>query len=474
MRTVVTALELANNGLAGDLPDLDLANLVLLDLERNDLTGVLQLTRLPALRSLNVSFNEFSGEVPLLTGSPLLQLLDISVNQFTSSLPAFSHAGLRELKARNAGLSGQLPKIDWPQLELLSLSDNAFSGSLPELHVPRIETLLVYNTELSGRLPDIDLPELRVCNLANNRFTGPLPVLNTPRIEVLALGHNLLSGELPLLQFAFLHTLNIFNNQFSGPLPLFELPALETLNIGENDIHGPLPALNIPHIEDIVLQGNAFSSLPAMGAYEELDRLILSRNKLSFGDVELLPALGFRQLAYEVQDTVLPVRQIVENNSFRLETIARGEFNTYQWYRNRIAVPAAQSAVMSAATSGEYFCLVRNERATGMILSSDTVIVDLALPVPEDGDAADGLLLTASPNPFSERLVISYRPARATTQRLSIVNTLGEELALIHDGYLAPGLRQWELDSRLLSRGLYFLVLRGASDTATVGILRID
>ncbi|MBN1540840.1 T9SS type A sorting domain-containing protein, partial [candidate division KSB1 bacterium] len=69
------------------------------------------------------------------------------------------------------------------------------------------------------------------------------------------------------------------------------------------------------------------------------------------------------------------------------------------------------------------------------------------------------------PNPFNARIIIPYRIAEAAPVRVIILNILGQEVRLVHEGYRHPGYYDgyWDgLDSRghPLASGVYFVHLQ--------------
>ncbi|XP_015943143.1 probable LRR receptor-like serine/threonine-protein kinase At1g74360 [Arachis duranensis] len=185
-------LYLGNNSFSRDIPQslLNLANLVLLDLSRNNFGGEVQeifgefkqlsflvlhsnhytgglissgILKLPKVSQLDLSFNNFSGPLPVeITQMASLQFLMLSYNQFSGPIPAeFGNmAHLQALDLAYNNLNGSIPPSlgKMSSLLWLMLADNSLSGEIPpELgNCTSLLWLNLANNKLSGNLP----PEL--------------------------------------------------------------------------------------------------------------------------------------------------------------------------------------------------------------------------------------------------------------------------------------------------------------------------
>lgn len=112
----LTIVSLSNNYLSGELPGGGFKNVELLDLGSNLLNGSLpsDLTG-ENLRYLNLTYNQFAGEIPTKLGSRLLSnvTLDLSFNNFSGEIPP-SEAFIRQKAAAfvgNPDLCGKPLKI---------------------------------------------------------------------------------------------------------------------------------------------------------------------------------------------------------------------------------------------------------------------------------------------------------------------------------------------------------------------------
>ncbi|GMN54665.1 hypothetical protein TIFTF001_023781 [Ficus carica] len=226
-------LKLSNNKFSGDIPNnlLKGDSLVLseLDLSGNNLSGPISTITSTNLRVLNLSTNALTGELPLLTGS--CAVLDLSSNEFEGNLTRISK---------------------WGNLEFLDLSGNRLTGPIPEY--PKLRVLDLSSNQLDGLvLADLPtMPTLQELHLDHNMLTGSIklsePLPSDSNLHILDLSHNQLSGYFPdQLGSTPIQVLNIAGNNFSGSLPtsVTDMSSLISLDISENHFTGPLPD-NLP------------------------------------------------------------------------------------------------------------------------------------------------------------------------------------------------------------------------------------
>lgn len=206
----VTALDLPQNGLSGELPP--------------------ELGELSRLRRFNAFWNHVRGPIPVKLGrlSELAEL-DLSYTYMTGSIPSEigDLGSLRTLRLGWSLLTGTLPA------SLGNLS------SLEELSIP--------NSHWSER-----------------GITGPIPpeLGNLARLRILNLGMNGLSGRVPpeLGSLTRLDTLDLGMNELSGPIPpeLGSLVGLKQLWLQKNKLSGEFPAelARLSGLEELYVSGN--------------------------------------------------------------------------------------------------------------------------------------------------------------------------------------------------------------------------
>ncbi|EXB75214.1 putative LRR receptor-like serine/threonine-protein kinase [Morus notabilis] len=255
-------LKLSNNRFTGDIPNnlLKGDSLVLneLDLSGNNLSGPISMITSTNLRVLNLSSNVLTGELPLLTGS--CAVLDLSNNEFEGNLTRmFKWGNIEFLDLSQNRLTGPFPEVtpQFLRLNYLNLSHNSLSSSLPSVitQYPKLRVLDLSSNQLDGLvLSDLlTMPTLQELHLDHNLLTGSIklssPSPSDSNLHILDLSHNRLSGYFPdQLSSTPIQVLNIAGNNFSGSLPtsVTDMSSLSSLDISENHFTGPLPN-NLPN-----------------------------------------------------------------------------------------------------------------------------------------------------------------------------------------------------------------------------------
>ena len=319
----VSKLELAENGLSGEIPSElgNLANMLKLDLSSNQLTGQIpDELGMINLYTLNLGDNQLSGEIPRKLGNLInLEGLDLSDNLLNGEIPPeLARLGKRtliRLTLWGNRLTGQIPSglAELPKLNSLRLAGNPLGGCIPD------KLRNVQNHDLdwvglpsceSGELPATDAISLDRDILVafynstggNNWTNGKYWLSDVPirywhgvtvddhgRVTELRLDENNLTGELPpeLGELTELKKLYLWENQLSGGLPpeLGNLTNLKGVAIQANRLSGELPPElgNLANLEGLHLWGNRLSGQipPELADLSNLNSLWLVGNPLS-------------------------------------------------------------------------------------------------------------------------------------------------------------------------------------------------
>ena len=181
--------------------------------------------------------NNLSGEIPAELGSMSnLTHLYLYQNQLSGEIPAElgSMSNLTHLYLYQNLLSGEIPA------ELGSMS----SLTHLRLHINRL------SGEIPGELGN--LTSLLELNLQQNQLSGEIPgeLGNLDNLQALHLNHNRLSGEIPaeLGKLTTLRELHLNNNQLGVPAELGNLSNLTHLYLSQNQLKGCIPELpNVPN-----------------------------------------------------------------------------------------------------------------------------------------------------------------------------------------------------------------------------------
>ncbi|CAL5090817.1 unnamed protein product [Urochloa decumbens] len=261
------------------------------------------------LAVLDVSWNHFSGELPaglLASAAPSLEHLSVAGNNFTGDVSGYDFgacANLTVLDWSYNGLSGgRLPPglAACRRLETLDVSGNkALAGAVPAFLTgfSSLRRLALAGNEFSGTIPD-ELSQL--CgviveiDLSNNRLVGGLPAsfARCRSLEVLDLGGNQLSGDFVgsvISTISSLRVLRLSFNNITGPNPLPVLaagcPLLEVIDLGSNELDGEIMedlCSSLPSLRKLFMPNNYLNgTVPrSLGDCANLESIDLSFNFL--------------------------------------------------------------------------------------------------------------------------------------------------------------------------------------------------
>ncbi|KAK3129195.1 hypothetical protein QOZ80_6BG0473390 [Eleusine coracana subsp. coracana] len=312
-------LDLSSNAFNGTLPASFLSPcsaLQSLNLSRNALVSggenggsSFPFAALPSLRTLDLSRNHLSGELParfVAAALPNLTHLSIAGNNFSGDVSDYDFgacANLTFLDWSSNGLSGtKLPRglASCRRLETLDLSGNRIlAGPVPAFLTgfPSLKRLALAGTGLSGPIPE-ELGQLcgRIVelDLSGNSLVGALPATfaNCTSLQLLDLGGNQLSGDFVstvVSTIPSLRELRIPFNNISGenPLPVLAAgcPLLEVIDLSSNELQGEImPDLcsRLPSLKKLFLPNNYLNgTVPAsLGDCANLESIDLSFNLL--------------------------------------------------------------------------------------------------------------------------------------------------------------------------------------------------
>ena len=208
-------LALPSNSLSGPLPSSllngQMDNLQIIDLFDNDFTGSVMegMANMDQLLVLGLGDNDIDGQLPT-SLPPKLQFLELSDNDFFGNIPGDAIGALSDLESLalsdNARLVGPIPPAMFGSSNLLrlELDDCSFSGGIPSeigqasaltyvnangnalltgpipaalYSLVNLDTVLLYETAISGSIsPAIgQLTNLRIAFLNDNNLSGGIP-----------------------------------------------------------------------------------------------------------------------------------------------------------------------------------------------------------------------------------------------------------------------------------------------------------
>ena len=344
----VVQLNLGSVLLTGSLPNLNLPELTHLELNNNQLFGLLpNFNNLTNLVSLQLADNNFNSTLPNFENLPNLENANLKGNEFIGTLPTYATlTSLKILNLSDNNLIDQVTNLQLPALEILNLSNNNFEGSLPnfnnlnslkELRVSQnsltaltdfsnlqnLETLYLDNNAIGGNLIDFsNLANLIELNLSHNAIGGNLiDFSNLGSLESLNLSFNELTETLvDFSNLLNLKSLDLSNNNLLGGLVDFNfLLNLENLNLSNNNLIGAIPDFsNLPNLVFLDLSSNDFfSPIPNFSSLSSLQFITLCPNNLIGGIPNFLntPNLDLAFIDFEcVQSAELTGQIFFDNN----------------------------------------------------------------------------------------------------------------------------------------------------------------
>lgn len=301
--------------------------------------------QLKHLKHLDLSFNSFSGTIPVSLGKLFaLEELDLSGNELTGPIPASLGrlTALRRLTLADNQLNGAIP-ISLGQLSelvVLDISSNSLEGVVSEAHFTSLSMLkhlsAASNFMLTfkmrpGWIPPFQLENILVgsckmgppfppwlqtqhnvdqLHLSNASISGALPIwLHDMNISEIDLSHNHITGRISSLPLS-LKTVDLSNNLVTGPLPHnLSMPVLKSLLLSDNLLNGSIPDTLCKissKLQVLDLSKNRFDgNVPkCWNDLQELTVLKLSSNRLtgvipsSFGHLSSLQWLNLNNNSF--------------------------------------------------------------------------------------------------------------------------------------------------------------------------------
>ncbi len=429
-------LYMDDNMLTGSIPDglSALSTLVRLDLRRNQLDGNLpsDLVNYPSIKRLLLGGNNLGGSIPAnINNLTLLTRLDLSENNLSGSIPnsITSLTLLSRLYLKSCNLSGSIPENigNMPSLRELDLRLNNLTGSIPGSlgNAPKLEILFLDDNQLTGQIPPGigNVVTLLQIELDGNLLTGGIPseLGNLNLLTELDVDNNQLTGTIPssLGGMTSLTQLNLDHNQLTGSVPssIAELPFLRIIEIGDNQLESlPDNIGNAGELRRLLAENNNFSSIPSsLSSLTNLTRLRFNNNQLtdlpSLAGMQALKVLTLENNSFQFDDLVgslladsvnsyspqssIPGPGTVDKNagdSWNVSLSVAGDGNSYQWYRNGAEVSGATSSTLSLSSldvsdSGTYELRARNAGAPDLVISSDSIVLNVT-GVANQGPAA--------------------------------------------------------------------------------------
>ena len=272
----INSLFLDNNRFTGPIPASigELTSLFNLAFHENRLSGTLprSLSRLESIVSVNLLNNELSGSLEGVFNSssqPSLSTIQLSHNQFTGDIPTelFSLRNLSSLSLESNCFEASLPPelCELPQLKVLDLSGLHTASSCQHVLLPGLSSSYVskgYVSQKSVPACYFHMPSLLLLHLSGNSHTGTIPADISATLQDLSLSHNFLTGSIPSsVQDRNWLNLDLSHNRLKGLLRQYAVSEGQqsSLQLEVNRLSGPVPGQLMDMHNISILDGNLFS-----------------------------------------------------------------------------------------------------------------------------------------------------------------------------------------------------------------------
>ena len=250
-----------------------------------------------------------------------------------------------------------------------------------------IETIGLNNNNLSGTISNElgNLSSLNRLFLRGNQLTGTIPPELGNLTNLILHNNNNISGEIPseLGNLTNLIELNLRNNNISGEIPdeLGNLISLAILDISRNNLSGNIPSSleNLQSLDNLYINHNNLEgNIPF---FNNLSRIRFDTNSFVFNDFEdehqqykINTINGFYVYNPQAKVDEIEAQTIGIGESITLSSNdLTSENNSYQWYKNGVAIPNATNkdytiSNPAIADSGVYYFLATNSIVTDLTL----------------------------------------------------------------------------------------------------------
>ncbi|CAI9093627.1 OLC1v1029176C2 [Oldenlandia corymbosa var. corymbosa] len=339
------------NHLIGNLPSKigdQLPNLNYLDLSWNNFSGVIPVSigNCSRLSFLHLGHNQFINTIPKslgnleylhfltsLTNCKSLKVLIVAENPLNGIIPntiGNLSSSLQKFYASVANITGPIPREigNLSSLITVSLEDNQLSGGIPSSmqQLRNLQLLSLDQNKIGGNLDSLcQLHKLSGLFLDENQVSGTIPNCfgNITSLRNLYLRENLLTSTIPmsLWNLKDLIVFNLASNSFNGSLPpeIGNLKATITIDLSGNHISGAIPNTlgALLNLQNLSFANNQLEgSLPeSLGNMVSLTSLNLSHNYLSGLIPKSLEAISSLQV-FDVSSNYL-VGEIPSGGCFR-------------------------------------------------------------------------------------------------------------------------------------------------------------
>jgi len=357
----------------------------------------------------------------------------------------------------------------------LYLSSNQLTDSIPpEIgNLSNLEYLDLDSNQLTGSIPSEigNLSNLEYLDLSSNQLTGSIPseIGNLTNLDQLYLDNNQLTGNIPpeIGNLSNLLDLKLSSNQLLGNIPpeIGNLSHLVFLNLSFNQLTGSIPPEigNLTNLYQLYIYNNQLDELPNLSSLN-LDFLDIKNNYFDFGDLERLHSSAI-YFTYAPQAKIGTEQnyQVSPGDNLTLSVVTGGTYNTYQWYKDGIAINGATNNTLELSNiqltdAGVYTCEVNNIYFSDLTLVTENYNVNIVTNTIDDVTKSE---ISIYPNPAHHYLMLK---SDMEINSILIYNSSGQ--LILKTNY------KEKIDISKFSKGIY-IVKSFAKDNKHVGVQKL-
>ncbi|MDO5969779.1 immunoglobulin domain-containing protein [Flavivirga aquimarina] len=311
--------------------------------------------------------------------------------------------------ANNQPWDTNIPVCDWYGVTVVdgkviavNLPTNNLTGNIPDtigglLH---LNTLDLGDNNITGAIPLSlgTLLELEILLLPDNQLTGELPPAlgSLSNLVTLDLSNNNLQSQIPIsfCNLAKVTELNLSNNQLIGSIPsqLSLMQSLIRLDLRNNQLEGAIPyqIAGLYNLEFLGLSNNNFSgTIPiTVSVSSNLEEFVFENNNFIFSDFESrhpsytanlnVGYIYIPQAKTDIEET----KTVTVNNPITLTTQLSSENNTYQWFKDGVAIDGATEREYTIdnaleTDAGVYHFTATNSIIIGLTLERNPITLNV-------------------------------------------------------------------------------------------------
>ena len=159
--------------------------------------------------------------------------------------------------------------------------------------------------------------------------------------------------------------------------------------------------------------------------------------------------------------------------TYRIKTVENGELTIQARLCYQTMKPSAinKLAGLNTPEATRFISMWQNEDHSPSIIATETKNFTVTSTKGENGQALTDEFIKVYPNPLKEIATVSFRLNSTGNVDISMFNPLGEKVMNLLSGTVPPGIQNFSFNSRQLTNGVYFLIMKSESGIKSVKLL---